>query len=230
MIRHSGLENSRSMSTVGDRNSRGGCSMSKAARLEHRRQRQAEALRRAELARQRRRLAWAAAAVASVLVIIGGLVVLKVTAGGPGPAVADTAPASPASDGVLEAVKGVPADVLDQVGLGAVDTLPKAITGQPALTADGKPLVVYIGAEYCPYCAAQRWGWRSRCRGSAPSPGSARPSPAPSTRSRARPRSPSTARRTPASTSPSRAWRRSAACARATATRRWTPRPRRRTS
>lgn len=132
--------------------------MSKAARLEHRRQRQAEALRRAELARQRRRLAWAAAAVVSVLVIIGGLIVLKVTGGGPGPAVADTAPASPASDGVLEAVKGVPADVLDQIGLGAVDTLPKAITGQPALTADGKPLVVYIGAEYCPYCAAQRWG------------------------------------------------------------------------
>jgi hypothetical protein len=23
--------------------------------------------------------------------------------------------------------------------------------------ADGKPLVTYIGAEYCPYCAAERW-------------------------------------------------------------------------
>jgi hypothetical protein len=52
----------------------------------------------------------------------------------------------------------VPSDVLNQIGLGKVDTLPKAITGQPALTAGGKPLVVYVGAEYCPYCAAQRWG------------------------------------------------------------------------
>jgi len=26
------------------------------------------------------------------------------------------------------------------------------------LMADGKPLVIYVGAEYCPYCAAQRWG------------------------------------------------------------------------
>jgi hypothetical protein len=25
------------------------------------------------------------------------------------------------------------------------------------LTANGKPLVVYVGAEYCPYCAAERW-------------------------------------------------------------------------
>lgn len=52
----------------------------------------------------------------------------------------------------------MPASVLDKIGLGKVDALPKPITGQPALAADGKPLIVYIGAEYCPYCAAQRWG------------------------------------------------------------------------
>ena len=26
-----------------------------------------------------------------------------------------------------------------------------------AITADGKPRVLYVGAEYCPYCAAERW-------------------------------------------------------------------------
>jgi hypothetical protein len=130
--------------------------MSKRARLEHRRQRQAELARRAELARKRRRLTWAAASVAAVLVIIAGLVVVKLTAGSPPPA--EASGSSPGTDEVLGAVAHVPPEVLDQVGLGAVDTLPKAITGQPALTADGKPLVVYIGAEYCPYCAAQRWG------------------------------------------------------------------------
>jgi hypothetical protein len=29
--------------------------------------------------------------------------------------------------------------------------------GQPALSAGGKPQVLYLGAEYCPFCAAQRW-------------------------------------------------------------------------
>jgi Domain of unknown function (DUF929) len=38
-----------------------------------------------------------------------------------------------------------------------VQSLPKAITDAPALTADGKPKVLYVGAEFCPFCAAERW-------------------------------------------------------------------------
>jgi hypothetical protein len=34
---------------------------------------------------------------------------------------------------------------------------PKSITGDALKGADGKPQVLYIGAEYCPYCAATRW-------------------------------------------------------------------------
>src|SRR6266542_1300741 len=29
--------------------------------------------------------------------------------------------------------------------------------GTPSLTKAGLPRVVYVGAEYCPYCAAERW-------------------------------------------------------------------------
>jgi hypothetical protein len=130
--------------------------MSKHARLASRQQRQAELARRAEAARRRRRLTWAAASVAVVLVIIGTLVVVKLTAGSPPPA--EAAGSTPGTDEVQQAVADVAPAVLDQVGLGAVDTLPKAMSSQPALTGDGKPLIVYIGAEYCPYCAAQRWG------------------------------------------------------------------------
>ena len=131
--------------------------MSKRARMEHRRQRQAELARKAELARQRRRLGWAAASVALVLVIIGVLVAIRSTIGN-SPPPAQAATASPGPDEVTAAVAHVPPDALDKVGLGAVDTLPKRLSGQPALTVDSKPLIVYIGAEYCPYCAAQRWG------------------------------------------------------------------------
>ena len=63
---------------------------------------------------------------------------------------------SPVSAELLHAVTSVPQSVSDQVGGGSANAL-KAIDG-PALTKDGKPLVQYVGAEYCPYCAAERWG------------------------------------------------------------------------
>jgi Domain of unknown function (DUF929) len=45
----------------------------------------------------------------------------------------------------------------DQVGAGAgVSNPPKAVSAPP-LTTDGKPGVLYVGAEYCPFCAAERW-------------------------------------------------------------------------
>lgn len=64
--------------------------------------------------------------------------------------------------------KPVPAGLLSQlqisnnvsnaVGIGvASKTNVKALNNQP-LTVNGKPEMLYIGAEYCPYCAAERWG------------------------------------------------------------------------
>lgn len=47
--------------------------------------------------------------------------------------------------------------VLTQVGLPPQVDAPKPLAGQPPLTADGKPTVVYVGAEYCPFCAVARW-------------------------------------------------------------------------
>ena len=52
----------------------------------------------------------------------------------------------------------VPASVLDQVGAGSGVTPPKALPpGTPPLEQNGKPEILYMGAEYCPYCAAERW-------------------------------------------------------------------------
>ena len=50
----------------------------------------------------------------------------------------------------------MPGSVLDQVGGGAVTAKPSRISGA-ALTSGGKPEMLYMGAEYCPYCAAERW-------------------------------------------------------------------------
>ena len=46
------------------------------------------------------------------------------------------------------------------VGTGSVlGYNPKPITTikGASLTSDGKPQMLYIGAEFCPYCAAMRW-------------------------------------------------------------------------
>ncbi len=53
-------------------------------------------------------------------------------------------------------LKAIPASVFDAVGAGAGGYPPTAVSGQP-LTAHGKPRVLYVGAEYCPFCAGERW-------------------------------------------------------------------------
>jgi hypothetical protein len=129
--------------------------MAKNRRLAQERARQIVATQRRAEAR-RRRLMIAGAAVAVVVVALGLLIVVKL-AGRHTNAATPAASTSPADPAVLSAVTGVPAAVLDQVGAGKVTAIPTATTGQAVLTDGGKPLIVYIGAEYCPYCAAERW-------------------------------------------------------------------------
>jgi Domain of unknown function (DUF929) len=109
----------------------------------------------AKKAEQRRRLLVVTGSVGLVLVVVVGLIVWKSlekpakTLGGGG------LPASVTSD-----ITNVPASTLASVGTGALPPLAdlplKPITDKP-LTASGKPDMLYIGAEYCPFCAATRW-------------------------------------------------------------------------
>jgi hypothetical protein len=69
--------------------------------------------------------------------------------------------AQPASAAVVSAITNVPSAVSAAAGTGAPNASAAAIhvlKGQPLLTSGGKPELVYVGAEYCPYCAATRWG------------------------------------------------------------------------
>ena len=65
----------------------------------------------------------------------------------------------PASSALVSKIIGVPQKTLTAVGKGSVTGLPIKLPGTtPLATADGKPRIVYLGAEYCPFCAAERWG------------------------------------------------------------------------
>lgn len=62
----------------------------------------------------------------------------------------------PVSQGVLAQLI-IPDGVSASVGRGLALNFPKNISGAP-LEINGKPAVVYITAEFCPYCAIERWG------------------------------------------------------------------------
>jgi hypothetical protein len=108
---------------------------------------------------RRRRVLLAGGAVALVVVALLGLVVAKAAGLGSGDDEATTGggtSAAVASPAVVKAVTSVPASVLDEIGVGDAQTAPSKIDA-PRLVADGKPKVLYVGAEFCPYCAAERW-------------------------------------------------------------------------
>jgi hypothetical protein len=64
---------------------------------------------------------------------------------------------SPINYTLYQNLTGVSWSTLAAVGNGASDvTQPSAISGSP-LTNGTKPEILYIGAEFCPYCAAERW-------------------------------------------------------------------------
>jgi hypothetical protein len=62
----------------------------------------------------------------------------------------------PVSSTVLQQLTGVSNSTLAAVGLPTSVTPPVAANGS-ALTTGGKPEVVYVGGEFCPFCAVERW-------------------------------------------------------------------------
>lgn len=92
---------------------------------------------------------WAIPAVLAVLVLAVVLAIIRNHSGGG----SSTAP-QPVPQDVLTAVTQVPQSAWDAVG--AANT--KVPIGIPANQRPASPpTVLYMGAEYCPYCAAMRW-------------------------------------------------------------------------
>jgi hypothetical protein len=102
-------------------------------------------------------------AIGLVVVIVVALVLIKVLSSSPStPGKSSFSPVDPTT---FAQITGVPMSVFNAVGVTshAVQvTAPIPIKGQPSLTAPNSegtqvPEILYVGAEYCPYCAAQRW-------------------------------------------------------------------------
>lgn len=65
----------------------------------------------------------------------------------------------PVPSAVMTDLTTVPASVFEKVGTGSVkDQLQATAANTPLRTSGSKPEIIYVGAEYCPFCAAERWG------------------------------------------------------------------------
>ncbi len=108
---------------------------------------------------QRRRILIASGSVVVVLAIVLVFVIVKLN-GKPAASAqgVSNGPTGSSLAAVVNKVTSVPASTLDTVGAGggAVTGKPTTISGT-TLTENGKPEMFYLGAEYCPYCAAERW-------------------------------------------------------------------------
>ena len=94
--------------------------------------------------------------VLAVLVIVLVSVTGKTTTGDKGFGM------KPAPASVVNAINNVSPSAFSQAGSTITASGPDtgsitALKNQPALDSGGKPLIVYLGSNWCPYCAASRW-------------------------------------------------------------------------
>ena len=111
-------------------------------------------MRASQARKERQQKQMIAAAVAVVVVIIAvavGVVVANNTSDGGGQAAAsDTA--------FVPKLTSIPAAAFDAAGAPAeANAVPQKVQGGEVLMEDGKPRMIYVGAEFCPYCASERW-------------------------------------------------------------------------
>ncbi len=105
-------------------------------------------------AEARRRLLVAGAAVTAVLAVLAALVTVKLTATPARPVASE----SQASAAVVRQVTTVPTAVIARMSPGQAITPLQAVgTSGPPLTLGGKPAIVFVSEESCPFCAAERW-------------------------------------------------------------------------
>ena len=108
-------------------------------------------LRQQHRANRQRRLVGLAAG--GVVLVLAALVAARfLTQGGPPAAQEGLVPPE-----VMADLTSVPASTFEQAGRAGVQTMPTAVRAAVQPGPGGLPLVTYIGAEYCPFCAGERW-------------------------------------------------------------------------
>jgi len=89
-------------------------------------------------------------------VIVVALVLVKVAGGGSSAAGTSPKAGTPVPAAQIDKLTSVPQSTLASAPTNVLVVSPQKIN-DPALTSNGKPELLFIGAEFCPICAAERW-------------------------------------------------------------------------
>jgi len=134
--------------------------MGKATRVKRENARERIAAQRAAQRKRemRNRMLWTGGSILGVIVIVVAFVLVKTNQSPTKTAGADSATGTALPASVIKDITTVPASTLTSVGTGtAAAKSVTTVSSAAPLTSGGKPEVLYIGAQYCPYCAAERW-------------------------------------------------------------------------
>jgi hypothetical protein len=94
------------------------------------------------------------ASIGLVLAVAAGLIVAATLTSGEASATGTETQAPPA---VVTDVTTLPPRVLSRIGVGNEITPLQPVSAGAPLSIDGKPGVVFVSEESCPFCAAERW-------------------------------------------------------------------------
>lgn len=109
-------------------------------------------LRRVRAQQRRNRLVWTGSVIIAVVAIFAVVIVFGINRGGGSGAKTTAATAQ-----LTKTLATIPSSAYDSPNVVLPSNPPVSLKGAPAMTDGGKPRVLYVGAEYCPFCAAERW-------------------------------------------------------------------------
>lgn len=104
----------------------------------------------------RKEINYALIGILAVVVIFLILILNSQSSSSVKPSNTNTSGSTPAPLAVANGIANVPQATLTKIGLGTITNKPLPIKA-PALTNNKLPEVLYEGAEFCPYCATERW-------------------------------------------------------------------------
>ena len=107
--------------------------------------------------RRRRNQKWLGfGSIAIVIVIVAGFILAKVTGVGSSPSSVSPAAGTPVAAALTRKLTSVSLSTLAAAPTVGLQASPQSIA-DPRLTAAGKPELLFVGAEFCPICATERW-------------------------------------------------------------------------